>query len=47
MNEENFKAVRDFEKYRHLLVHFLAPETDRESYMKMSLVTGVLERSDP
>ena len=46
MNEENFKAVRDFEKYRHLLVHFLALRQIGESYMKMSLVTGVLER-DP
>lgn len=46
MNEENFHAVRDYEKYRHLLVHFLALRQIGESYMKMSLATGVLER-DP
>lgn len=46
MNKKNYQAVRDFEKYRYLLVHFLALRQIGEAYMKMSLATGVLER-DP
>jgi hypothetical protein len=43
MNEENFKAVRDFEKYRHLLV-----QTDRGILYEDEPCNGSSgERSDP